>query len=90
MRIDHAASIEALRQIADLTAAVPSHAEYPWDAASRLKRFLLEDGIQDSDLLTEERLTWYARAALRYAEPEWTGLNDQDATPLHEHFTPRY
>ena len=90
MKLDHDTPVEKIRLMADFTDAVPSHAEYPWDAASRLKRFLLEDGIQDSDLLTEERLTWYARAALRYAEPEWTGLNDQDATPLHEHFTPRY
>ena len=87
MQLDHSTPIAKLRQVADCTNAVPSDQEYPWEAASRLLRFLIEDGIKDTDLLTEERLTWYCKAALRVQEPEWTGRNDQDATPQFERFT---
>ena len=87
MKIDHDTKIEAIRQEANLLRAVPSDIEYPWEAASRLKRFFIEDHVKDTDELSEARYEWYAKAALRIQEPDWTGSNDQDAAPLHERFT---
>lgn len=88
MRLDHDTPIAAVQELANMTRAVPSDMDYPWDAASRLKRFLIEDGHVDSDLIPETRLETLARQALRYQEPEWEGRDSAEATPQHERFTP--